>query len=129
MSLKKLSVLAGLVAVALVGCGPVDDEAAGAAPEGVGTSEAALTTYGECCSAIPGSGYTEAFCDSVAYSPGRCNAVWQGTACTWDTTACPVTCCRPKSGSTVPWNYCNQFAISADRCNQVNGGTTCSWGC
>jgi hypothetical protein len=129
MNVKKLGVLAGLLAVTLVGCGPVQDEAEGASVDAVGTDEAALTTYGECCYAKPGGGYTEAFCDSVAYSPGRCNAVWGGTACAWDNTRCPVTCCQPKSGSTVSWNYCNQYAISADRCNQVNGGTTCTWTC
>lgn len=111
------------------GCGSVEDEPASTSSEATGTHEASLTTYPDCCSAIPGSGYTEAFCDSVAYSPGRCNGVWSGTACTWNTTACPVTCCQPKSGSTVSWNYCNSYNISADRCNAVNGGTTCNWTC
>jgi len=121
--------LAGLMALVVVGCGAVSDESPEAGTEVLGTDEAALTTYPTCCSAIPGSGYTEAFCDSVAYSPGRCNQVWGGTACQWSNRDCPVTCCQPKSGSTVSWNYCNSYAISADRCNQVNGGTTCNWTC
>ena len=128
--MKKLGfVKAMTMAVLLAGCGSVEEEAAVASGEATGAVEAALTTYPECCSARPGSGYTESFCDSVAYSPGRCNQVYSGAACTWSTTACPVTCCQPKSGSTGTWNSCNPYAISADRCNQVNGGTTCAWAC
>ncbi|AKJ08365.1 hypothetical protein ATI61_1403 [Archangium gephyra] len=127
--MKKLTLIAGVLTLVLAGCGPIESEAADTGSESPGTATAALTTYGECCSAIPNSGYTEAFCDSVAYSPGRCNQVWGGTACQWNTTNCPVTCCQPKSGSTVSWNYCNSYAISADRCNAVNGGTTCNWTC
>ncbi|MCP3102285.1 solute carrier organic anion transporter [Myxococcus sp. K15C18031901] len=126
MKRNVLGVLAGML-VALVGCGDVDPAGATAPEEALAESESAL--YPECCSAIPGSGYTEAFCDSVSYSPGRCNAVWSGTACSWNTTNCPVTCCQPKSGSTVPWNYCNTYNISEGRCNAVNSGTTCAWAC
>lgn len=123
--MKTLGILKAVVLATLfVGCGPVEDEAR----EETGVVEAALSTYPECCSARPGSGYTESFCDSVAYSPGRCNQVWGGAACTWSTTACPVTCCQPKSGSSVSWNYCNQFT-TAGRCDQVNGGTSCGWTC
>lgn len=128
--MKKLVLLAGVVLGVLSGCGSVDDAATDStSTEALGTAEAALTTYPECCSAVPGSGYTESFCDSVAYSPGRCNQVWGGSACQWSNTNCPVTCCQPKSGSTVPWSYCNPYDISADRCNAVNGGTTCQWAC
>ena len=127
--MKKLTLIAGVLTLVLVGCGPVEGEAMDPGVEQTGTATAALTMYPECCAAIPNSGYTEAFCDSVAYSPGRCNQVWGGTACSWNNTNCPVTCCQPKSGSTVSWNYCNSFTMSADRCNAVNGGTTCAWAC
>ncbi len=127
MNLKRMGVLAGLMAVVLAGCGPVDDVDPGT-PEAVGTHEAAAT-YAECCDPKPGSTYSDSFCNSVAYSPERCNAVYSGTACAWNTSNCPVTCCRPRSTSTVSWSYCNQYAFSADRCNQVNGGSTCIWSC
>lgn len=128
--MKKLGLGIGLLCAALlVGCGAVGDEAPEDTNQGMGAVEAALNTYPDCCSAVPGSGVTESFCDSVAYSPGRCNAVSGGNSCTWNTTACPVTCCQPKSGSTVPWNYCNTYSISAARCNAVNSGTTCAWSC
>jgi hypothetical protein len=89
MSMKRLGFVVGSIMVAmLVGCGSVEEAAPGTVSEELGTVEAAVT-YPECCSALPGSGYTESFCDSVAYSPGRCNQVWGGTACTWSTTNCP----------------------------------------
>jgi hypothetical protein len=128
--MKKLTLMAGVLTLVLAaGCGPVESEPTDTGSEQLGTDTAALSTYPECCAAIPNSGYTEAFCDSVAYSPGRCNQVWGGAACQWNNTNCPVTCCQPRSGSTVSWNYCNSYAISADRCNAVNGGTTCNWTC
>lgn len=126
MKRNALGVLAGLM-VALAGCGAVDPVGEASPEEVLGESESAL--YPECCAAIPGSGYTEAFCDSVSYSPGRCNAVWGGVACSWNTANCPVTCCQPKSGSAVPWNYCNTYSGSAARCNAVDSGTSCNWTC
>ncbi|NVJ24692.1 MULTISPECIES: hypothetical protein [Myxococcus] len=128
MKLNTLGVLAGLLTV-LAGCGPVDGVAVSDDVGAVGESEAALTTYPECCAAIPGSGTTEAFCDSVAWSPGRCNAVNGGTSCSWNTANCPVTCCQPISGSGATWAFCSGVGISAGRCNAVNGGTSCSWTC
>ncbi|MBU8894785.1 hypothetical protein KRR26_04185 [Corallococcus sp. M34] len=117
------------MALALTACGAAREDGQEPGPGELATSEAGLSTYPQCCSAIPGPGYTEAYCDAVAYSPGRCNQVVQGTACQWSNTACPVTCCQPKSSASVPWTYCNPYATSAATCNAVNGGTTCAWAC
>ena len=127
--MKTLGILKAVVLATLfVGCGPVEGESLEAAGEEPSAVTGALSTYPACCSARPGSGYTESFCDSVAYSPGRCNQVYGGAACTWSNTDCPVTCCQPKSSGSTSWNYCNTFT-TAGRCNQVDGGASCGWTC
>jgi hypothetical protein len=81
MNLKRWSVLgASVVAMALAACGGSEAEPV---EQGVTDSqEQAVTTSPECCTTI-NRDYTEAFCDSVAYSPERCNEVSSRRACRW----------------------------------------------
>ena len=80
------------------------------------------TLHPECCRSI--STTPEATCDSVSYSPGRCNEYFGGGKCLWT-----CTCCKPKSAQYSA-AYCAQFdQYGADRCNQVWQGTACQWTC
>jgi hypothetical protein len=120
----KLKTLGLLCVVALVGCGVVEE---GVGAEELGTNEQALTSSA-CCTVQAGSGYTEAFCDSVGYSAGRCNQVWGGTACTW-LSQCGSNCCVPQTDLSQS-SYCASLnSFGSARCNAVWGGTRCMWAC
>jgi hypothetical protein len=76
----------------------------------------------ECCRTI--SSTPESTCDSVSYSPGRCEQYFGGGRCAWT-----CYCCKPKSAQYSS-SYCGQFdPYGADRCNQVWQGTACQWTC
>ena len=76
----------------------------------------------ECCRTI--SATPEATCDSVSWSPGRCNQYNGGGQCLWT-----CQCCRSINPQYTD-AYCAQFdALGADRCNQVWQGTACAWTC
>ncbi|NVI97622.1 hypothetical protein HV824_05765 [Myxococcus sp. AM009] len=117
-SLKRFA-LHGAVLLAVAGltaCGVVDED--GAASDGV-SEEAALNTG--CCTAQGGT--TQAFCDSIPQTPGRCNEVNQGTSCIWTCTGC----CQALPGTTQA--FCDSLPQTEGRCNQVWGGTACTWTC
>ena len=80
------------------------------------------TLHPECCRTI--SSTPESTCDSVSYSPGRCEQYSGGGKCAWT-----CYCCKPKSAQ-YSLAYCGQFdQYGADRCNQVWQGTACQWTC
>ena len=80
------------------------------------------TLHPECCRSI--SSTPESTCDSVSYSPGRCEQYAGGGKCAWT-----CYCCKPKSAQYSA-SYCGQFdPLGADRCNQVWQGTACQWTC
>ncbi|ATB47469.1 hypothetical protein [Corallococcus macrosporus] len=106
-----------LLAVAgLSGCGVVEEEGAAA---DMGSAESALNPG--CCTALTGT--TQAFCDSIPQTPGRCNGVNQGTSCIWTCTGC----CQALPGTTQA--FCDSLPQTEGRCNGAYGGTACSWTC
>ncbi len=112
-----------LAVAGLLGCGAVEED--GIATEGVATEEAALDSG--CCQALPGT--TQAFCDSLPQTEGRCNQAWGGTACVW---TCPpppppAPCCQALPGTTQA--FCDSLPQTEGRCNQAWGGTACTWTC
>ena len=119
----KLKALSLLFVVALLGCGAVE-EVSGA--EELGTVEAALTSSA-CCTRTSTSSWTEAQCDSVGYSAGRCNQVNGGTTCAWRREC--SSCCVPQTDLTKTSDCANLASLGRDRCNAVWGGTMCMWAC
>ena len=121
MTLKTWGLLCAL-ALTLLACTVEEAE------ESLAQEEAALETqsdlYPECCTTI-NTTVSEAFCDSVSYSEGRCNEVWGGGACLWTCGSC----CRPQNAS-IPDAYCAQIEpLGRDRCNAADMGTSCVWTC
>jgi hypothetical protein len=76
----------------------------------------------ECCRSI--SSTPESTCDSVSFSPGRCEEYNGGGQCAWT-----CHCCQPQS-SQYSYSFCGQLdAYGPRRCNEVYQGTACTWTC
>ena len=112
-----LAICGSAVADPAPACGP-----APAASFGVPEPLNLQTLNPKCCQSI--SSTPEATCDSVSWSPGRCEQFSGGGKCAWT-----CHCCKPISAQ-YSLAYCGQFdALGADRCNQVWQGTACHWTC
>ena len=130
MTQKKRCILLALYGSLLAGFGSAAAEEAKPLPcmqveAASSTTPAPLwmqTLHPRCCQTI--SSTPESTCDSVSYSPDRCEQYSGGGKCAWT-----CYCCKPKSAQ-YSYSYCGQFdALGPARCNEVWQGTACQWTC